>query len=175
MLTYHCCPPSQYTCHTKSVITKEQNVLVMRDIMCSGYVAGCNTLFFGQTEAQKEARPDGVYDKEAILRAVQKRLTFEDDASGEYESMMSFPVPYGDGAKRDQVISLSNRLLPWEVTLNANDQYNYFPGGQAYKTAYMQRYGLDQIHFGEDLRAAEAQEFIAQVCHLYNYTHSQHF
>ena len=36
-----------YTCHTKSVITKPQNVYVMRDIMCSGYVAGGNTRFFG--------------------------------------------------------------------------------------------------------------------------------
>ena len=45
-----------YTCHTKSVITKPQNVLVMRDIMCSGYVAGCNTKFFGSKAAK--AAPD---------------------------------------------------------------------------------------------------------------------
>ena len=35
-----------YTGHFKAVVTKPQNVLVMRDVACAGYVAGCNTLFF---------------------------------------------------------------------------------------------------------------------------------
>merc|ERR1719201_1012687 len=40
-----------YTCHTKSVITKPQNVYVMRDVMCNGYVAGANTRFFGEPDS----------------------------------------------------------------------------------------------------------------------------
>ena len=150
------------------MITKEQNVLVMRDIMCSGYVAGGNTLFFGQTDymaRKKGAAADAVvpYAKTEIQQAIMDRLNFVDDASGEYEAMMAFVVPYGDGAKRDQVISISSRLLPWEVTMNAENQYRYFPGGQnaALKTFYMDRYQLDHIHHGEDIRASEAQDFIS--------------
>ena len=136
------------------MITKEQNVLVMRDIMCSGYVAGGNTLFFGEKA--------GEYTEATIKQAVADRLSFVDDASGEYESMLAFPSTPDQAAARDQVLSITDRLLPWEVTKKAGDQYNYFPGGPEVKDIYATRYGLDSIHFGEDIRAAEAQEFISQ-------------
>lgn len=144
-------------CHTKSVITKPQNVLVLRDIMCSGYVAGGNTKFFGEKKAD-----GGAYTKEDIRDAITNRLSFNDDSSGEYDSMLAFAVPYGDGDKRDQVVSLSARLLPWEVTGNVT-QHTYFPGGPAHYTYYQSAYGLNQVHFGEDQRAAENMEFISQV------------
>ena len=144
------------TCHTKSVITKPQNVLVLRDIMCSGYVAGGNTKFFGE-----DAAKDGGYTKENIRRALTKRLSFEDDASGEYDSMLAFAVPLGSNSKRDQVMSISARLLPWEVT--SNTPHEYFPGGPAHYAYYSRELGLDQIHFGEDIRAAENMEFISQA------------
>ena len=150
------CLASNASCHTKSVVTKEQNVLVMRDIMCSGYVAGGNTLFFGETDKD--------YSPESIQQAITNRLAFVDDASGEYESMLAFPSTPELAANRDQVISISNRLLPWEVTVtDPVRQYAYFPGGKAVKDVYISRYGLDTIHFGEDIRAAEAQEFISQA------------
>ena len=142
------------TCHTKSVVTKEQNVLVMRDIMCSGYVAGANTLFFGEKVG---------FGENNIKQAIADRLSFVDDASGEYESMLAFPSTPDQAASRDQVLSITDRLLPWEVTKKAGDQYNYFPGGPEVKAIYGPRYGLDSIHFGEDIRAAEAQEFISQA------------
>lgn len=147
-----------YTCHTKSVITKPQNVLVLRDIMCSGYVAGGNTKFFGEEAAASNTKK--MYNVEQIRRALTKRLSFEDDASGDYESMLAFAVPLGWGTKRDQVISISARLLPWEVT--SRTQHDYFPGGPAHYDFYSRILGLDQIHFGEDIRAAENMEFIAQ-------------
>lgn len=56
-----------------------------------------------------------------------------------------------------QVISISQRYLPWEVQKGSKD---YFPGGQAGFDAYM-GVGLNAIHFGEDVRAAENMEFIA--------------
>ena len=144
-----------YTCHTKSVITKEQNVLVMRDIMCSGYVAGCNTHFFGQGR-------DGGYTKQNIQDALNDRLSFVEDASGEYDSMLAFPSTKKMAAARDQVLSITDRLLPWEVTKNPVDQYKYFPGGPAVKAVYEDYYNLKSLHYGEDIRAAEAQEFISQ-------------
>ena len=148
-------PRRHYTCHTKSVITKPQNVLVLRDIMCAGYVASGNTLFFGEGA--------GSFTPENVTRAMTKRLAFEDDASGEYESMLAFAVPYGSMAKRDQVVSISARLLPWEVATRAIDQHAYFPGGPGHYAFYSQALNLDSVHFGEDIRAAENMEFISQA------------
>ena len=147
------------TCHTKSVITKPQNVLVLRDIMCSGYVAGGNTRFFGESDARTN---NGDYTLSSIQEAITKRLSFADDASGEYESMLAFCVPWGSTDKRDQVITLSARLLPWEVTNKADQWHSYFPGGPDHYNFYKGRYALEQVHFGEDIRAAENMEFISQ-------------
>lgn len=135
-----------YTCHTKSVITKPQNVLVLRDIMCNGYVAGGNTKFFESSDE------------------IADRLAMGDDTNGDYPSMIAFVVKNDEmEQQRDQVISISPRLLPWETDKNgAAGPKSYFPGGpDAYKE-YEPIYGLNQIHFGEDIRAAENQEFIAQ-------------
>ena len=104
--------------------------MVLRDIMCSGYVAGGNTKFFGEEEAA-----NGAYDVKMIKDAMTKRLSFADDASGDYESMLAFAVPLGSNSKRDQVLSISSRLLPWEVTAN-NGQHGYFPGGVAHHSYY---------------------------------------
>lgn len=147
-------------CHTKSVITKPQNVLVLRDIMCSGYVAGANTRFFGESVANKGSTTE--YTAAGIRQAITDRLSFVDDASGEYESMLAFAVPYGHGDRRDQVYSLSARLLPWEVTRDEGAWHDYFPGGRDHYTYYSKLYGLEQVHFGEDIRAAENMEFISQ-------------
>jgi len=132
-------------------------VLVLRDIMCSGYVAGGNTRFFGEAVAN-----GGAYTKEDIKQSITDRLSFVDDASGEYESMLAFAVPYGSGDKRDQVVSLSARLLPWEVTKADSQWHAYFPGGRNHYDYYAPAYGLGQVHFGEDIRAAENMEFISQ-------------
>jgi len=145
-----------YTCHTKSVITKPQNVYVMRDIMCSGYVAGGNTRFFGIRNTT-----NGPASPADVRQQMDERLSFQDDAVSEYGSMLAFCAPYGDGAKRDQVISISERLLPWEV--NGNDpEKRYFPGGNDNFKAYASEFGLNSIHFGEDVRASENMEFISQ-------------
>ena len=132
-------------------------MLVLRDIMCSGYVAGGNTRFFGEAVAN-----GGAYTKEDIKQSITDRLSFVDDASGEYESMLAFIVPYGHGDRRDQVYSLSARLLPWEVTRDSNSWHDYFPGGKPGYNHYAGMLGLEQVHFGEDIRAAENMEFISQ-------------
>jgi len=150
-----------YTCHTKSVITKPQNVYVMRDIMCSGYVAGGNTRFFGTTTSGFAK----MADPEVVKTSMEARLSFQND-NEEYCSMIAFCAPYGDGAKRDQVISISDRLLPWEVNQSRNSDgllpKKYFPGGDANFRAARTVLSLNTIHFGEDVRAAENMEFISQ-------------
>lgn len=154
-----------YTCHTKSVITKPQNVYVMRDIMCTGYVAGGNCQFFGM--GKDNTFNDTPVDQRAakVREMINQRLSFHDDAAGEYASMLAFVAPYSDvtGGYRDQVISLSERLLPWEVTRHTiNTTKDYFPGGHANFTYYKSLFGLNQLHFGEDVRAVENMEFISQ-------------
>ena len=129
----------------------------MRDIMCSGYVAGSNTHFFGiDGSINKPANPSNVRSD------MEARLSFQDDATANYKSMMAFCTPYGDGAKRDQVISISQRLLPWEVNPQGADK-NGFPGGKSHFDAANEVFNLASIHFGEDVRAQENMEFISQV------------
>jgi len=135
-------------------------VLVLRDIMCSGYVAGGNTKFFGHAQMKKDGRT--APSAGDIQQAITDRLSFVDDASGEYESMLAFIVPYGHGDRRDQVYSLSARLLPWEVTRGESAWHDYFPGGKPGYNHYAGSLGLEQVHFGEDIRAAENMEFISQ-------------
>ena len=149
---------------TKSVITKPQNVCVMRDIMCSGYVAGGNTRWFG-------APRNNVFDTGAtatngdVQDHMAQRLSFEDDAVGEYASMMAFASPLANemASARDQVISISDRLLPWEVSKNSNPEKSYFPGGADGYDRYKGKWLLGSVHFGEDTRATESMSFMSQV------------
>jgi len=146
-----------YTCHTKSVITKQQNVCVMRDIMCSGYIAGCNTRFFGSNPSPAK----GKYTADAIKEAMTKRLAFDEDDDGGYDSMLAFCAPLNDATQhsRDQVISITSRVLPWET--NHTDP-KHFPGGSVNFTEYNDALDLDQIHFGEDNRALENNDYMSQ-------------
>ena len=109
----------------------------------------------------KDTPPDFEENPNVVSDAIQQRLSFEMGADDEYGSLLAFAVPYGDGAKRDMVMSISDRVLPWEVNMVAADR-KYFPGGADGYNAYKTRYGLGQIHYGEDIRASETQEFIAQ-------------
>lgn len=135
----------------------------MRDIMCSGYVAGGNTRWFGMPEGESAFKTYA--QPEDVQAGMNKRLSFEDDSSGEYASMLAFASPYGEAAvsSRDQVISISERLLPWEVAKNADPSKTYFPGGKPGFDKYGGKWSLGQIHFGEDVRASESMSFMSQV------------
>ena len=74
-----------YTGHFKAVITKPQNVLVMRDVACSGYVTGCNTTWFAEDTP-------GEYSLQSAATNIMKRLSFADDAGARYGSMLSYPA-----------------------------------------------------------------------------------
>ena len=152
-----------YTCHTKSVITKPQNVMVMRDIMCNGYVAGANCDFFGMeregdNKPKTDAKGNHLYNASQIQHDINSRLTMSEGEDYTYPSMLALAEEYNSPATRDQVISVSNRVLPWDSTAGTN--FDHFPGG---KTAWggAGQVGLDTIHYGEDLRATTNQDFIA--------------
>lgn len=149
-----------YTCHTKSVITKPQNVCVMRDIMCSGYVAGCNTQFFGESSGGKLKEP---LDPKDVAAAIETRLAWHDDGVDAYDSILAFGVKLNDGSKRDQIIGITSRQLPWDVNRHEDDGTMYsFPGGKKGWEAYKHIFGLETIHHGEDMHAQENQSFISQ-------------
>ena len=131
-----------YTGHFKSVITKPQNVFVMKDIMSNGYRAGCNTAFFD--DAQQ----------------VMDRLNMEDmEMDTEHKSLMAFLVTPKQLEKLQTEISITSRLLPYDVHAKTQD---YFPGGPGMFAYYNAKYGLDSVHFGEALRASENMEYMSQ-------------
>ena len=139
----------------------------MRDIACAGYVAGCNTRFFARND---EAPPGGNalnagnFSLTTARQNIMERLSFADDVGAMYGSMLAFPCWESQlqSGHLDTVLSVTTRLLPWEVQSAGGGDHNSFPGGQGAYTAYSQQLGLSSIHFGEDMKAAENMEFISQ-------------
>ena len=125
-------------------------MFVLKDIMANGYRAGGNVKFFGKTA-------------DDIKKGLQSRLNFDDvESDAAMPSMLAFPMTaeqYESGAM-DTVMSVTTRLLPWEVT---NGSHNSFPGGADMQKLYERLIGLRAIHFGEDLRASENMEYMSQV------------
>ena len=130
--------------------------MVMRDVACAGYVAGCNTRWFSE-------QANGNHDVGHARDEIQSRLSFDDDVTDRYASMLAFPAHEKQflTGQLDTVMSVTSRLLPWEVN-GANQTHNSFPGGEAMFQQYRGVLGLDHIHYGEDLKAAENQDFISQ-------------
>ena len=148
-----------YTGHFKAVVTKPQNVMVMRDVACAGYVAGCNTLFFAQ-----DSEGGNYYSAQNATKSMMERLSFSNDVGAKYASMLAFPctAQQMSSGHLDTVMSVTTRLLPWEVTSSSGGDHHSFPGGQAVYGAYSNALNLRSIHFGEDMKAAENQDFISQ-------------
>lgn len=143
-----CTPPpsvlSHYTGHFKAVVAKPQNVCVLRDVMANGYRAGNNTKWFSPNGNMGNAR-----------QAMMERLAFEDGDGEDYPpSMLAFPIPKAEyeAGKCSTVMSITSRLLPWEVQ---DQSHKSFPGGEANFKAYAKELNLPAVHFGEDLRASE--------------------
>ena len=131
-------------------MTKPQNVLVMRDVACAGYVAGCNTRWFAKGE-------DDSYSAGNAADALQARLSFAHDDTDRYASMLAFPCMEGqfNSGQLDTVMSVTTRLLPWEV--NQAGLHASFPGGNEMYGIYNAELQLGQVHYGEDMKAAENQ------------------
>ena len=129
--------------------------MVMRDVACAGYVTGCNTRWFGRAE-------DGSFSAATARENIQSRLSFDDDMNDRYASMLAFPAWEGqfENSQLDTVCSITTRLLPWEV--NGQQLHNSFPGGNDMFSAYSALLNLQQVHYGEDMKAAENQDFISQ-------------
>ena len=126
----------------------------MRDVACAGYVAGCNVLFF----AQKSDGSDE-YNCAHATTAMMERLSFSNDVGAKYASMLAFPctAQQFSSGYLDTVMSVTTRLLPWEVTTATGGDHRSFPGGQEVFKEYQAKLNLRSVHFGEDMKAAENQ------------------
>ena len=137
-----------------------QNVFVLRDISCAGYVAGGNCDFFtiDPTTGDAYANPSDVQKK------IMERLSFANDTSAKYPSMFAFPMTAKqyDRGDLDTVMSMTSRLLPWEVNMAGGGSHNSFPGGEDVYKQYETAFQLRQVHYGEDMRAQENMEYISQ-------------
>ena len=122
----------------------------MRDVACAGYVAGGNCRFFAEND-------DGQYTVDACNANLMSRLSFADDVTDKYASMMAFPAHEGQfkGGQLDTCMSVTTRVLPWEVQNNTT--HDSFPGGHKMYLAYNRKLNLNQVHYGEDMKAAENQ------------------
>ena len=141
-----------YTGHFRAIITKPQNVFVLKDIMANGYRAGGNTKFFVTDGDIGEGK-----------KAIMERLNM-DDTTGDaiLPSLLAFPMSAEqyDSGNMDTVMSVTTRLLPYEVT--GNNAHKSFPGGENMFAIYNNALGLRAVHFGEDMRASENMEYLSQ-------------
>ena len=131
------------------MVSKPQNVLVLRDVMANGYRMGCGTKFFGK-------------DFNTIKQNLAARLMNPEEELGELPSLLAFPMltsQYDDG-HMDTVMSVTSRLLPWET--GGAGAHTSFPGGDEMFKLYNKEIGLRQVHFGEDIRASENMDYISQ-------------
>jgi len=148
---------SHYTGHFKAMVSKPQNVFVLRDVMANGYRMGGGTKFFGS-----KSTTGTPFEK--IRADLQYRLMNPEDITDEAPSLLAFPMltsQYDDG-HMDTVMSVTSRLLPWET--GTKNEHKSFPGGENMFKFYNEKIGLRQVHFGEDIRAAENMDYISQVC-----------
>ena len=94
---------------------------------CNGYVAGGNCDFFGADD-RKKPPSERKYSAAQIATDINQRLTMDQGDDMDYPSMLAFYEDYYEANRRDQVISISNRVLPWDTT-NAESR-DAFPGGE---------------------------------------------
>ena len=94
-------------------------------------------------------------------QAIADRLNMDnyDSADKVHPSLLAFPMSSDQEQKMHNEITVTSRLLPYDVH---NQDYKQFPGGKNIYEIYKSNLQLDQIHFGEDLRASENMEYMSQ-------------
>jgi hypothetical protein len=147
---------AHYTCHMKTVITRPQNVMVLRDIQCDGYVAGGGVRWFGDVTSGNDAPTD-----ENVQTDLNDRLDFSHEHDNQYASMLAFIHPFTASGRivPDNAFSLSSSALPWEVGNGTDTQIN-FPGGVKFWKAYQSLFQLGQVTSGQDPASLKNRDFI---------------
>lgn len=147
-----------YTGHFKATITKPQNVLVLRDVQCTGYVAGCDTTFFGSGNTDENPLM-------SVQNDLEDRVNFNDEDRNQYKSMFALAAPHPDintDWVPDVAFSMSDMVVPWDAT-RVRDQNAWcsFPGGNYMRDMYDKSYGLSKyIHQGSDPGDVQNHAFV---------------
>ena len=159
-----------YTAHFKSIVQNPKNVNVLRDVMSIGYIAGCNTAFFGSIIDDQQMNGKEVITAMEVNSSVSARLNFQREESDNYESMYAFFSPWYEGEQymQDNAFSVSGGSgLPWDTgsghTLSNGDVSRLdcnFPGGINNFRRYNDLLYLSAIHTGEDENARKNQLFL---------------
>lgn len=150
-----------YTTHVKALVSKSDNVLVLEDLMASGYIAGGDVRFFGEVETPmgQASYPSS----ESIKNEMRYRLNNEREYTNRYGSMLAFLTPY-DYEINNNVFSLvGNSGLPWDIgngTSSGGDTEMNFPGGKAVWEVYNQTLSLASVHAGENPLERQNQDFL---------------
>lgn len=146
------------------MVTNPQNVFIMRDIACAGYVAGGNCDFFYKHGPGKGR---GATATAEILKDMRQGFTkrLDADTNGEkMGSMFAFPLSpqLWEEGKMDTCLSMSNRVLPWDTQ---GGGFSTFPSGEPLGNMYNDQFGLYSIHHGEDQRGKENHDYTTQGSH----------
>jgi hypothetical protein len=113
-----------YTGHFKSVVTKPENVLILRDIQCANYTAGANAEFFGN------GTPGNVNQ---VQEDMSNRLEFAEEDYSKLKSMFAILCPYSKPSAYENGFSMTRVEIPWDASAQSSG-VNY-PGGSAMHTA----------------------------------------
>lgn len=143
-----------YTFYSKAIITKPKNIFILEDVQCNGYVAGCDTTWFGDRTAidQKKifSAMTATEKSAAVSNELKSRLDKdEDEDPSAYASMLAFAAPYNPNDKfaQHQMFAISSAPLPWEPNMVSDRS---FPGGMKFFDAYQTMYGLNYIAQSSD-------------------------
>lgn len=128
-----------FTCHTRAVVTRPENVFVARDIMLAGYDGGCNVKFHPLPDAGSTHSFDNEItdDSESIYAFLH--LTLDDDACAD-------------------TLALAGRLHPSGTTTSSES--NASSALLRIDPFYTKRFGFDKMHMGEDHAGMAAQSFM---------------
>lgn len=142
-----------FTMHEKAVISKPQNVLVMRDIQAAGYVAGGDCTYFNIDDTTSD-------DDNA--HTLGERLNFDHEDTNRYSSIIPIIKPYHVNLHEDGPFSITKMQVPWDTNRQGQPSHQTsFPGGKAWYDVWEKAWNTNQnILQGMDPEATAQKEFI---------------
>ena len=126
-----------YTCHTKSVVTKPENVCVMENLMCTGYGGGGGVDFF--------------MSKQDVDARHEMGTTEGSSQKGNPKSLLAVL-----GGTKDDFCSITGQGVPW-----SNSDEKTFPGGNKQMEERTADWNLENIYVTNDTDAAAQQSFLS--------------
>jgi len=147
-----------FTCHTKAVITKPKNVLVLRDVQADAYIAGSCTTWFGDVARKEDTNANGLTSTH-VKTDLTARLDEDREYDNRYASMLAFACPYEEELQcmEDQAFSISSMALPWEIRQGSQSN---FPGGEKFFQCYHNLFGLGHVMSGSDPASIQTNDFV---------------